>query len=72
MVQLRDLYHIKSVQDLLCFNSNMVQLRAEQEDGTPATTEFQFQYGSIKSIFMFDVESTSLLFQFQYGSIKRF
>ena len=50
----------------------MVQLRAEQEDGTPATTEFQFQYGSIKSIFMFDVESTSLLFQFQYGSIKRF
>ena len=35
------------------------------------TREFQFQYGSIKSLKAGKMYSTGLKFQFQYGSIKR-
>ncbi len=56
----------------LCFNSNMVQLKARVGSmGTSAMRKFQFQYGTIKRILGRLRQMGLYLFQFQYGTIKR-
>ena len=49
----------------------MVRLK-DSPQGTEITlaSVFQFQYGSIKSVFLCLPLLLSLIFQFQYGSIK--
>ena len=54
-----------------CFNSNMVRLKEYKERFNISILMFQFQYGSIKSVFKYQELSCPCLFQFQYGSIKR-
>jgi len=54
------------------FNSNMVRLKVwRSQHMQHMLDQFQFQYGSIKSVQYEQEMNDKLLFQFQYGSIKR-
>ena len=51
----------------------MVRLKEGIKDEVNNVTgRFQFQYGSIKSVFFLSASYRSSRFQFQYGSIKSF
>ena len=52
------------------FNSSMVQLKASQASGLVQLKQFQFLYGTIKSIHRRFTISYVFLFQFLYGTIK--
>ena len=72
MVRLKATYLDDLVEDDLYFNSNMVRLKGVGKPNcTNYSTEFQFQYGSIKSLVSFLDANDNHVFQFQYGSIKR-
>ena len=53
------------------FNSNMVRLRVKNlKCAETEITEFQFQYGAIKSCSKSNCIKQNRTFQFQYGAIK--
>ena len=56
---------------LSCFNSNMVRLKDNLRHlYNLVWTEFQFQYGTIKSLEDSMIKIEIPMFQFQYGTIK--
>ena len=52
------------------FNSTMVRLKGYTHMITPYSPEFQFHYGTIKSILKSAGANTASSFQFHYGTIK--
>ena len=56
---------------LICFNSTMVRLKDRYIMGEKVDVEFQFHYGTIKSISKYNTSSPQQMFQFHYGTIKR-
>ena len=53
------------------FNSSMVRLKVSSFANSAKTSEFQFQYGAIKSTYVVEFFKQLNIFQFQYGAIKR-
>ena len=53
-----------------CFNSNMVRLKVLLSSSSSASSTFQFQYGTIKSVSNGTLKLIFEVFQFQYGTIK--
>ena len=56
----------------MCFNSSVVQFRADKPTYKVVEKEFQFQCGAIQRANNMDVRNRGCEFQFQCGAIQRF
>ena len=65
---------VQEVRHLLCvqnFNSTMVRLKGWEKLGFVEGLQFQFHYGTIKSVITRYAMRNNNIFQFHYGTIKR-